>query len=136
MVSGIYVSEHRRDSLPMQRMCGCDKSVRWNNYLSLETERPNCDLECHGPIAHGHAVASPVKARNLCLKLLDKGPVIAQLARFEYAVHAVQKTSLVSDVWTSDVQRVVKRWSRSVNRQIRFDLKTFHFIFCEAMAVI
>jgi len=72
----VHVTKDRRDTKPLQRMRGSDKRKGRHNYFTRQAEGSDRDLQAHGSIASGDAMAHSEISGNPLFEFLQAGTII------------------------------------------------------------
>ena len=114
----VDVAEDRRDLLPFQRVRGRDERERWHDHLAAQTRRADGDLQAHGAVTHGDAVAHALSLRHPSLELLDQRPIVGEPAPIEHFVDPGEQALAIGDVGPAHVECLGEGRGSSEDREV------------------
>jgi hypothetical protein len=120
----IDIAKDRLDSQPLQRVRSGDEGKRRQDNFAFEPKRTNRDLQRRGCITRRNAVLHANQFDEALFKLDYVWSIVGKPPAIENVSNSMRKLLPVTDIRSTDVQWLLKRWATAkkgeiVNRFLR-----------------
>jgi hypothetical protein len=105
----VDIAKDRCDSLPLQSVGRRHEGEGGHNHLVAQIERANCNLERDCCARHCNAMPDAEQFCNALLEFALEGPAVSEVAPVEHRFDAIEESGSVSEIRTSDMNRLGER---------------------------